>query len=92
MDEESKSALEQSKLAAKEVTRKRNLEIHERNKHLMEQQKKSKPPNPRDEDISGACIYCDKVFGNTAKFLRHVSHSKLCYEAHGANVIDNIRR
>ena len=92
MDEEAKSALEKTKQAAKEASRRRTIEYYERNKRLLEQQEKPKPPNPRNEDIAGACINCDKDFDNTSKFLMHISHSKLCYEAHDPKIIDNIRR
>ena len=45
---------------------------------------------PNDE--AGSCTYCKKRFDNFAQFLRHVSHSKLCLDAHDPFVIEKIKR
>ena len=35
-----------------------------------------------DKEDPGACSFCKKTFDTLSKFLRHVSHSKLCLEQH----------
>ena len=46
----------------------------------------------KKNDEAGSCTYCQKRFDSYSKFLRHVSHSKLCLEAHNPDVIERIKR
>ena len=45
-----------------------------------------------DKEDPGSCCYCLKSFETLPKFLRHVSHSKLCLEAHDPDVIHELKK
>jgi len=44
-----------------------------------------------DEDQPGTCCLCKKSFDKLSTFLRHVTHSKLCLEAHDKLVIKKMK-
>ena len=44
-----------------------------------------------DKEDPGTCGFCKKSFETLSKFLRHVSHSKLCLEDYDATVIKSLK-
>ena len=46
--------------------------------------------NEEEEDIR-SCCFCKKNFDTLSKFLKHVSHSKLCLEAYDQEVIEQLK-
>ena len=44
-----------------------------------------------DKEHPGTCGFCKKSFETLSKFLRHVSHSKLCLEDYDATVIKSLK-
>ena len=52
----------------------------------------SSSSNEVPSDEGGICTHCNKSFDAYAKFLRHVTHSKACLDAHDPFVIEKIKR
>ena len=46
----------------------------------------------RDEDKPGSCRHCRKCFDTTAKWIRHVTHNKVCLAAHDPEIVNEIKR
>ena len=44
-----------------------------------------------EKEEPGSCCFCKKRFETLAKFLRHVSHSKLCLNAHDPDIIHHLK-
>ena len=44
-----------------------------------------------DKEDPGTCTFCKKSFDTLSKFLRHVSHSKLCLEQHDPLLIQRLK-
>ena len=44
-----------------------------------------------DTEDPGTCTFCKKSFDTLSKFLRHVSHSKLCLEQHDPLLIQSLK-
>ena len=47
--------------------------------------------NEEEEEDLRSCCFCKKNFDTLSKFLKHVSHSKLCLEAYDQEVIEQLK-
>ena len=59
------------------------------NKKIRDNLAKTRHNDEKEEP--GSCCFCKKRFETLAKFLRHVSHSKLCLNAHDPDIIHHLK-
>ena len=73
------------------ISRKPNLkEATGKNSHNFQEIMGKRRYNDDKED-PGTCGFCKKSFETLSKFLRHVSHSKLCLEDYDPTVIKSLK-
>ena len=71
-----------------------NSPCHSMIMEKMQEKAKALEDNPSFEDKGpgGTCTHCLKSFDNLQTFLRHVTHSKACLDAHSPGCIEKLKR